>query len=63
MDRRISPLDSVDPTLALRCALGAALRGEFGCFREFVALGRRGSKAARELALRKELLMAEMAKA
>lgn len=56
IEHEISPYENLGPLLPLRCALGAALRGEPGCIKEFFAMARRGMEVGRELSRRRQLL-------
>jgi menaquinone-9 beta-reductase len=56
MEHQLSPFETFPVRQVLRWALGAAFRGSLGVVPEFIAMGRRGSAANRELRLRRRLL-------
>jgi flavin-dependent dehydrogenase len=56
MEHQLSPLETFPVRQVLWWTLGAALRGSLGVVPDFIALGRRGAAANRELRARQRLL-------
>jgi 2-polyprenyl-6-methoxyphenol hydroxylase-like FAD-dependent oxidoreductase len=56
MEHQLSPLETFPVRHVLWWMLGAAVRGSLGVVPDFIATGRRGSAANRELSLRRRLL-------
>ena len=56
MEHQLSPFETFSVRQVLWWAVGAAFRGSLGVVPDFIALGRRGSAANRELRLRQRLL-------